>query len=91
MMRLSLCAAMALTIAACAGGKGKADTSVASTTPPLPDDVQTALAVKHGIETAPTKADSVLQANGLTTAGLDSLMFRIAADSALRAAYATAR
>jgi hypothetical protein len=32
----------------------------------------------------------VLTANGLTPAGFDSLMYRIAGDSALRAAYAAA-
>ena len=90
MTRLTVRIAMTLMIVACAGDKsGRADSSVAAET--VPADVQLALEVKHGIDAAPSKADSVLKANGLTTAGLDSLMFRIAADSALRAAYATAR
>jgi hypothetical protein len=47
--------------------------------------------VERGIQAAPTKADSVLAAHGLTAAGFDSLMYRIASDSSMRAALATAR
>ena len=54
-------------------------------------DGRVALAVQSGIARAPSKTDSVLTANRLTLTGLDSLMYRIAADSALRAAYAAAR
>ena len=52
--------------------------------------VAQAVAVARGIEANPEAADSVLAANGLTAAGLDSLMYLIAADSALSAAYTEA-
>lgn len=70
-----------------------ADTSAqaaAPAAPSIPADVQTALDVKRGIDAAPNRADSVLTAHGLTPAGFDSLMYRIAADSALRASFASA-
>jgi hypothetical protein len=56
----------------------------------LPPMVARAVAVARGIEANPAAADSILSANGLTAAGLDSLMYTIAEDSALAAAYATA-
>lgn len=52
--------------------------------------VEKAVAVYRGIEANPAAAESVLTANGLTQAGLDSLMFEIAADSARSAAYTAA-
>lgn len=92
MTRSTLLVALALTIGACAKDKGVAsDSSAAPSAPAVPFDVQTAIAVQRGITAAPNKTDSVLTANRLTLAGLDSLMYRIAADSALRAAYAAAR
>jgi len=92
MRRTTLLVAMALTIGACAKDKDIASDSSAAPAPPaVPFDVQTALAVQSGIARAPRKTDSVLTANRLTLTGLDSLMYRIAADSALRAAYAAAR
>ena len=92
MRRTTLLVALALSIGACAKDKGVAsDSSAAPAAPAVPFDVQTALAVQRGIATAPTKTDSVLTANRLTAAGLDSLMYRIASDSALRAAFAAAR
>jgi len=56
----------------------------------LPPAVARAVAVARGIEANPAATDSVLAANGLTAAGLDSLMYTIAADSALSAAYTDA-
>jgi hypothetical protein len=53
----------------------------------LPAAVARAVAVARGIEANPAAADSVLAANGLTAAGLDSLMYTIAQDSAMSAAY----
>jgi hypothetical protein len=47
--------------------------------------------VARAIDAAPTKADSILGANGLTRDGLDSLMYAIASDSAKTAAYSAAR
>ena len=94
MMRTSIIVAIGFTLAACAReGDRAADTTTPVATPvapATPTEVERAVAVKRGIDAAPDKADSVLSANGLTAAGLDSLMYRIAADSALRAAYASA-
>jgi len=56
----------------------------------LPPAVARAVAVARGIEANPAAADSILAAHGLTAAGLDSLMYTIAEDSALAAAYTNA-
>lgn len=86
--------ALGFALAACAREGGQpADTTMQAAppaTPSVPTEVEHALAVKNGIDAAPEKADSILSAHGLTPAGFDSLMYRIAADSALRAAYASA-
>ena len=96
MMRYAMILAGGLTLVACGQDRAgsTADTSAAAqtaTAPAIPPEVQTAAAVRRGIAAAPDKADSVLAANGLTIAGFDSLMYRIAADSSLRAAFASAR
>jgi hypothetical protein len=94
MMRTLMIAAIGCTLAACAReGSQPADTTTqaaAPATPATPTEVEHAVAVKRGIDAAPEKADSILSAHGLTAAGFDSLMYRIAADSSLRAAYASA-
>lgn len=90
MMRTAILAVSALSIvaiAACSPKREGSDTTAATSN----DPVQVAVAVKHGIDAAPAKADSVVSAHGLTPAGYDSLMYRIASDSALRAQYAAAR
>jgi hypothetical protein len=46
-----------------------------------------AIAISNAISANPASADSALQANTLTREGLDSLLFRIAADSAMSARY----
>ncbi len=56
----------------------------------LPPDVQRAVTVARAIEANPAALDSILSAHGLTRAGLDSLMYAIAADSAKAAAYSAA-
>jgi PBP1b-binding outer membrane lipoprotein LpoB len=92
MKRIAMVLAMGVALVGCSGQGGNAsDTTTGVTQAAVPADVQTAVAVKRGIDASPDKADSVLQANGLTVAGFDSLMYRIAADSALRAAFASAR
>ena len=83
-------------IAACGRGGSKAPEQHTSATPAteqtaVPADVQLAVAVAQAISAAPTKVDSILSAHGLTHAGLDSLMYTIAADSAKTAAYTAAR
>ncbi|HET9515509.1 MAG TPA: hypothetical protein VFO95_16375 [Gemmatimonadales bacterium] len=55
-----------------------------------PTVVDRAAAVAHAIQADTAAADSILAAHGLTRAGLDSLMYEIAADSALARAYAEA-
>lgn len=90
MMRFAIVVAAAATLAACASRDKAATSDTAAAESSAPVEIQMAIAVKRGIDEAPTKADSVLTANGLTSAGFDSLMYRIAGDSALRAAYAAA-
>ena len=93
--RMLMLAYAASLIAACGGGskapeqQGAAPPAAEQTMPPA--DVQLAVAVAQAISAAPTKVDSILAAHGLTQAGLDSLMYTIAADSAKTAAYAAAR
>lgn len=70
----------------------KEETPMPETAPMAPSgDVALALKVAGGLEATPAMADSVLSANGLTRAGLDSLLYRIAADSAMSAAYSAGR
>jgi len=52
--------------------------------------VDHAVAAAHAIETHPAATDSILAAHGLSRAGFDSLMYEVAADSALARAYAEA-
>jgi hypothetical protein len=52
--------------------------------------VDRAIAVARAIQAAPAAADSILEAHGLTRAGLDSLLYAIAADSTLARAYTEA-
>ena len=93
--RMLMLACAASLIAACGGGskapeqQSSAPPAVEQTMPPA--DVQLAVAVAQAIDAAPTKVDSILAAHALTRAGLDSLMYTIAADSAKAAAYAAAR
>lgn len=53
-------------------------------------DLDRGVTVARAIRAMPDAADSILAAHGLTRSGLDSLMFAIAADSALARAYAEA-
>lgn len=88
----SCLAAAALMVAACGTGQQQAESepAAAPAAEVLPPEVQKAVAVARGLETNPAAADSILAAHGLTPAGLDSLMYLIAADSALSAAYTNA-
>jgi len=54
----------------------------------MPED--RAVAVARAIQAAPAATDSILAASGLTRAGFDSLLYAIAADSALARAYTEA-
>ena len=50
-------------------------------------DLDRSVTVAKAIRATPDAADSILAAHGLTRPGLDSLMYAIAADSALARAY----
>ncbi|TFH64846.1 MAG: hypothetical protein E4G90_07305 [Gemmatimonadales bacterium] len=52
--------------------------------------VDQAVAVARAIQANPAATDSILAARGLSRAGVDSLMYDIAADSALAREYAEA-
>jgi hypothetical protein len=79
-----------LLVAGCGTEQPQAETDTTPAAEALPPEVARAVAVARGIEANPAAADSILAAHGLTVAGLDSLMYVIAADSALSAAYANA-
>jgi hypothetical protein len=86
---------MLIALGACGGADRDESTvadsgTVAVATPPRDADVELAIAVYRGIEASPGAVDSVLAAHGVTEAGLDSLMYRIASDSARAAAYTRA-
>ena len=95
---LMLLGAAALLAGACAKGErdegamadSAAATEPAAMTPMADAGVEKAVAIYRAIESNPSAADSVLAAHQLTAAGLDSLMFEIASDSARAAAYANA-
>lgn len=82
----------AITLAACGGSENTETIELkAEEMPAVAAEVRLALAVANGIEASPSMADSILQANSLTRAGFDSLLYKISADSALSAQYAAGR
>lgn len=78
--------ALLLAAAACGGADDAADA-----VPAVSADVTLALAISTALEANPASSDSVLAANGLTRAGLDSLLYRIAADSTMSRQYSAGR
>ena len=79
-------------LAAVAAGCGDApDTGDEAVTPAAPAWVDSVAAVADAIEARPGAADSILGAHGMRRARLDSLLYEIAADPALTAAYQEAR
>ena len=96
--RMSLLPVALLAFAACAKAErsegAPADSAAmaqpAPAAPAADAGVEKAIAVYRGIEANPAAADSVLAAHGLTQAGLDSLIYDIASDSARAAAYRNA-
>lgn len=93
---LAWAASLAVACGGTGGNSGKPAQQQQPATPAVqqavvPADVQLAATVARAIDAAPTKVDSILTAHGLTRAGLDSLMYAIAADSAKTAAYSAAR
>lgn len=93
--RLIVVPMMLAALGAC-GGADREETPAADSAAapvaasPRDADVELAVMVYRGIEASPGAVDSVLAAHGVTEAGLDSLMYRIASDSARAAAYARA-
>ena len=89
-MRTICAAALLLAVVACARGadasneRGAADTTAAAR-------AATAAAVANAIAAKPSAADSILRAAGYTPEQFEQLMYDIAADSAMSAAYAAAR
>ena len=79
--------ALALVFTACS--KAEEEAAPVDTTPAA--DVHLALTVSAAIEMHPGAIDSVLSAHALTRVSFDSLLFRIAADSAMAAQYAAGR
>ena len=53
----------------------------------LPDKVETAVAIARELATDPGDAQAILDRHGLTEEGFDDLMYEIAADPELTAAY----
>jgi len=83
-MKKLILSALIVAAAACGGSN---ETPAPASSASAPDDVALAIAISNAIRANPAVADSVLTANALTAAGLDSLMFRIAADSAMSVRY----
>ena len=96
-MRSALFLVMAAVVltAACAGtpeDSATADAAVSGTTAApmsaeMHADVQKAAAIANATTAAPTKGDSILAANQLSTDQLEEMMYRIAEDSAASAEY----
>jgi hypothetical protein len=58
---------------------------------PVPEWVSHVAAVADAIEARPIAVDSILQAHDMTRAVFDSLLYEVAADPTLTAAYEEAR
>jgi hypothetical protein len=91
MTRTLLLPALSLLLAAaCAAGDDTADTTAARDTTTA-GRAREAAAIANAIAAKPSAADSILRAAGYTPEEFDRLMYDIAADSAMSAAYTTAR
>ncbi len=77
-------------LAACAGGDEQAESAAARDTTSA-GRARSAAAVANAIAAQPAAADSILQAAGYTREEFEQLMYDIAADSAMSAAYAAAK
>jgi len=93
MRRIDFLAGLFLLAAGCGGGEKPSTTAQdkparALTTIELATE---AARVANAIEALPTRADSILKAAGQTPESFQQMMYQIAADSAMSAAYAAAR
>ena len=99
MRSLCLVAGVLVAAAGCAGGERTGDSAAAAVTPTPAssastqntDRARTAAAVANAIAARPSAADSILTAAGMTRDTFQTLMYEIAADSAMSAAYAAAK
>ena len=98
MRSLCLVAGVLVAVAGCAGGEKTGDSAAAAVTPTPAssastntDRARTAAAVANAIAARPSAADSILTAAGMTRDTFQTLMYEIAADSAMSAAYAAAK
>jgi hypothetical protein len=84
--------ALLLAVAALvACGDSEPASDQAAQQPAAPSWVGNVARVANAIERTPAAADSILAANNMTRMALDSLLYDIAADSALTAAYEALR
>ena len=79
-----------LAVSGCKGGEQGAGTAVEAATP-AEGRARSAAVTADAIAANPAAADSILSAAGYSRESFDKLMFEIAADSAMSAAYAGAR
>src|SRR5688500_6857226 len=96
MTRAILAASLILLAAGCAGGDRHSDTTAANDTAAARDTsiagrARSAAAVANAIAARPAAADSILRAAGYTREDFEQLMYDIASDSAMSAAYAAAK
>ena len=91
MRQISILAAAALLLAACAKPETPATDSAAPAATPTADANVKAAMVSNAIKANPAAADSILKANGYTAESFERELFDIAADSTRSAAYAAAR
>ena len=93
MRRTRILTALLLLAAGCGAGEKPApaaqDQSPAAS--PAIEQAKTVARVANAIEARPGSADSILKAGGHTPESFEQLMYEIAADSAMSAAYAAAR
>lgn len=98
-MSMRALGAAILLLAACSGERAPAppvaDTVPVSAAPEVTDSamalVAPAAAIALALEEHPDRADSILQAAGMTPEQFESLMYRIAADSTARMLFESAR
>ena len=84
MTRLRLIPAAALlALAACGSEASKTETAA----PVAQNDAQRAAMIALALQAKSEKIDSILEANDLTAAQLEALMYRVAQDSTLSAEY----
>ncbi len=89
-----IAAAVLLTTVGCAREANDADTAVAfavTASASTADGARAAASIANAIAANPAGADSILRAAGHTRDSFQKMMYEIAADSAMSAAYAAAK